>query len=91
MVAAVKPSAVILYNLGLAMFYGGKLKEARDTLGQALDEGASAGIAEGEVYYYIIQSYAGEGDLDQARALFAEKGEKIPGELHKELETLVRS
>jgi hypothetical protein len=88
--SAVKPSPVILYNLGLALFYGNKMDAAREALKAALKEGSPEGIVEGEVYYYVIQSYAIEGDLATARSLFSEKEETIPPELQEDLVKLVR-
>lgn len=86
----VEPSPVILYNLGLALFYGNKMNEARKALEAALKEGGPDGIVEGEVYYYVIQSYAIEGDLATARSLFSEKEASIPPELQEDLVKLVR-
>lgn len=82
---AIEASPVIQYNLGLALFFGEKPKEARGALETALAQSSRGGVADGEIYYYMIQCLAREGDVKAAQGLFQEKREAIPAELRADL------
>jgi tetratricopeptide (TPR) repeat protein len=83
--AAIKPSPIILYNLGIALFYGGNVREAREKLEAALKEDTSESLPRGEICCYLIQAHVQEGNLLEARALFKENESKIPSDLREGL------
>jgi tetratricopeptide (TPR) repeat protein len=87
--AAIDPSPIVLYNLGLALFYGGSLAEARRSFEDALRGGERGAVPEGEAYYYIARSYFQEGERDQAIALFREKEKAMPPDLRQDLAKLL--
>jgi tetratricopeptide (TPR) repeat protein len=84
--AAIEATPIVLYNLGLALFYGGKPGQARGRFEQALRGGGGKDVPEGEVYYYLVYSYLKDGDGGRARALFEEKEKLIPPDLRAGLE-----
>jgi predicted Zn-dependent protease len=81
---AIEPSAIVLYNLGLSLFYGGKMNEARESFEKVLGSSGGA-VPEGEVYYYLVQTYVQQGEMDRARSLYREKGSRIPEDLRAEI------
>ncbi|MBI4601118.1 MAG: hypothetical protein HY721_04070 [Planctomycetes bacterium] len=83
---AIDPAAIVLYNLGLALFYGGKAAEARDRLEAALGAAGGSELPQGDVYYFLVQTYLKEGDMDRARELFRAKAGLFPEELKEELQ-----
>jgi Tfp pilus assembly protein PilF len=83
--AAIKPSPIILYNLGIALFYGGSVREAREKLESALKEDTMQSLPRGEICCYLIQAHIQEGNLQEARALFKENESAIPPDLREGL------
>ena len=88
--AALTPSAIVLYNLGLSLFYAGKLGEARGRLEAALRADDKNTVPEGELYYYLVYTYLKEGDAERARGLFAEKASLMSADLREEINTVLR-
>ncbi|HVR73533.1 MAG TPA: tetratricopeptide repeat protein [Planctomycetota bacterium] len=83
---ATDPAPIVLYNLSLALFSQGKYREARERLEAALGtRGAAGTVPEGEAYYYIVQSYLGEGDVERARGVYKEKEGVIPEDLRAQI------
>lgn len=83
---ATDPVPIVLYNLSLALFSQGKYREARERLESALStRGAAGTVPEGEAYYYIVQSYLGEGDVERARGVYKEKEGVIPEDLRAQI------
>jgi len=87
--AALTPSAIVLYNLGLSLFYGGKLEEAKGRLQAALRANDKGTVPEGEVYYYLVYTYLKEGDKERARGLFREKEDLMSAELREEIKKVL--
>jgi Flp pilus assembly protein TadD len=86
--AAIDPSPIVLYNLGLALFHGGRPVDARKCFEDALRAGGRGTVPEGEAYYYISRAYFQEGERDRAIALFREKEREMPPELRQDLARL---
>ena len=82
---AMEPSEIVLYNLGLSLFYGGKPAEARKRFEEALHADGAPHVPEGEIYYYLCHSYLEEGNADRARGIFREKEKLIPADLRADL------
>ena len=77
------------YNLGVSLFYGGKLEEAKDRLEAALRADDKGTVPEGEVYYYIVYAYLKEGNTERARRLFLEKESLMSVELREEIKKVL--
>jgi len=82
---AIEPSEIVLYNLGLSLFYGGKPGEARKRFEEALHADGAPLVPEGEIYYYLCHAYLEEGNADRARGIFREKEKLIPEDLRADL------
>jgi Tfp pilus assembly protein PilF len=87
--AAIDPSPIVLFNLGLALFYSGSIVEARKSFEDALKAKGRGTVPEGEAYYYIARAYFQEGERDRALALFREKEKAMPPELRQDLAKLL--
>ena len=87
--AALTPSAIVHYNLGLSLFYEGKLEEAKDQLEAALRADDKDTVPEGEVYYYLVYAYLKEGNTERARGLFLEKESLMSVELREEIKKVL--
>lgn len=81
-----RPSAVVSYNLGLALYYQGKMASARAKFNAALEGEGSDRVPAGEVYGFLILTHLQEGSEAEARKLFSEKSSLIPNYLRTELE-----
>jgi Flp pilus assembly protein TadD len=84
--AGIQGSAIVLYNLGLALFYGGKMAEARQRLEAALKAAGSGDLPQADVYFFLVHSYMREGDMERARGLFQAKASVFTSEMRQELE-----
>ena len=81
----IQASAVASYNLGLALFFEGKVGDSREHFETALQAGRGS-VPEGEVYYYLVQSYLQQGNMARARDLFREKRDLIPEDMREDIQ-----
>jgi len=81
-----EPSGVILFNLGMALFYQEKMSNARSRFGQALKADGASRVPEGEVYWFLVQTHLQEGSTAEARALYRDKADLIPEQLREDLQ-----
>ncbi len=82
--AAIESAPIVLYNLGLALFFAGKQVDARERFEAALKESKGT-LPEGEIYYYLVQSFLQEGNVERARSLFGQKQTSMPADMREEI------
>lgn len=82
--AAIEAKPVVLFNLGLALFFSQKYASARERFEAALK--ASKGeVPEGEIYYYLVQTHLLEGNAAAAQGLFRDKETTMPEDMRAEV------